>query len=185
MIIAFGNQKRNGKDQCAIFAEKHLKERGHPVYKTSFAQRLKDVCYTLYAWGGLQPAAFYETFPELKEVVLPKLGKSPRQIYIEVGDKMREVHPDVWIRCVTDDAGLKSNTFTIISDLRYRNEAMAVKLSLGVTVKVLRPGFENSDTNAAERELQGYDFDYTIVNNGTLEDLDKKVFEMLKFYGMV
>src|SRR6187549_508755 len=94
-MIAFGHQKDVGKDTAARFVMTHLRmnSRVKKVEKHGFADKLKDVCYQLYAWAGLMPGPWYEESPEkrkLKEVVLPAIGKSPRQIWISFGNEVKD-----------------------------------------------------------------------------------------------
>lgn len=175
-IIAFGYKKRAGKDTSAKFLDSFLKcERpGLKVKKVSFANKLKDVSYQLFGWAGLQPGIFYETEAgaRIKEVVLPKIGMSPRDIWIRVGNKMREVHQDVWI-----DQALQgvSADILIITDLRFRNEANKIKALSGMICKIIRDGLVQG-TDPAEIDLDEWsEWDFIIRNDGTLADLHDKI----------
>lgn len=180
-IVAFGYSKRAGKDTSAKFLDSYLRvaRPGLKVKKVSFASKLKDVSFQLYGWAGLQPGVFYETEAgeKVKEVVLPKLGKSPRQIWIEVGNKMREVFPDTWL----DNALLGATAdVLIITDLRFPNEGEKINALGGWCYNVIRPGLEKGH-DAAEIALD----DWTgwrgeIHNDGTLTDLHDKVIEIGK-----
>src|SRR5215831_16002209 len=86
-MIAFGHRKSVGKDSAARFLCSHLRIhlKGSNIQHHGFADKLKNVCHQLYGWAGLQDREYYET-PDtykLKDEVLPVLGKSPRQIWIE------------------------------------------------------------------------------------------------------
>lgn len=177
-IIAFGYKKRTGKDTSGKFLDSFLRcERpGLKIKKISFASKLKDVCYQLWGWAGLQPGVYYETEAgqKVKEVILPRIGKSPRQIWIEVGNKMREVHEDVWIDFALNGV---SGDVIIITDLRFRNEAMKVKEKNGTLVKLVREGLP-SGADPAEIDLDEWgNWDFVVLNNGDLEDLHGKIEE--------
>ncbi len=102
-ILAFGHEKDVGKDTAAGFAmtitrTKNLVRRAS---KAGFADKLKAVCFELYGWGGLMPGPWYEegNNRHLKEIVLPKLGKTPRRIWIDFGNSVRAaVRDDTWYR---------------------------------------------------------------------------------------
>jgi hypothetical protein len=64
----------------------------------------------------------------------------------------------------------------IITDLRFPNEFDAVVAKHGITLKVVRPGVTGS-THESDTALNSQRFDYTIVNDGTIEDLLEKVKE--------
>ena len=81
----------------------------------------------------------------------------------------------------------------IISDTRFPNELKAVKDRNGVTIRITRPDFvENALTgekfpvkvhrqeHESETALDNSEFDYTIDNNGTIDDLRDKVEAILK-----
>ena len=80
----------------------------------------------------------------------------------------------------------------IITDMRFPNEMEAVEEREGITIKVIRPDFiENALTgkkflvkvhknlHASETALDDADFDYEIINDGSIEDLVEKVKEIL------
>lgn len=168
-IIAFGHRKRVGKDTAAKFLDTHLRCHGVRSVKLSFAAKLKAVCYDMFHWAGLQPGIFYEDEKNahLREVVLPKIGKTPRQIWIEVGNKMREVYSDVWI----DNAlhGTPSAQVLIITDLRFANEASKVKALDGKIFKIIRGDAPVSD-DASDCALDDYTgWDRILENNGNLQ----------------
>jgi hypothetical protein len=66
----------------------------------------------------------------------------------------------------------------IITDMRFPNEMEAVVERKGITIRVVRPGTSNG-THASETALDNAEFDYEIINDGTLEDLVEKVREIL------
>lgn len=174
-IAAFGYKKRAGKDTSAKLLDSFLRtERpGLKVKKVSFAAKLKDISWQLFGWAGLQPGIYYETDAgaAVKEVVLPKIGKSPRQIWIEVGNKMREVYPDVWIDHALNGV---SADIIIISDLRFRNEYIKIKQKEGMVIKIIRNDVELG-TDPAEVDLDSipdFEWDIIILNNGTIQDLN-------------
>ena len=176
-IIAFGYQKRVGKDTCAKFLDSYLRvaRPGLKVKKVSFASKLKDVSWQLYGWAGLQPGVYYETEAgaKVKEVVLPKIGKSPRQIWIEVGNKLREVWPGTWLDYVL--LGGVTGDVVIITDLRFPNEGDAVIAVGGLCYMVDRPGMEKGN-DAAETALDNWPKWHGVVaNHGTLADLHDTV----------
>lgn len=52
------------------------------------------------------------------------------------------------------------------------------------TLLIRRPNVESADqSNHADAEVFNYEYDYTIMNDGTLEDLDEKAIKFLKELG--
>lgn len=174
-IIAFGHRKRTGKDTAGNILQRLLNELEPDlkVVQVSFATKLKEVSYEMFKWGGLQPGPFYEV-PEnahLREVVLPLIGKTPRQIWIEVGNLMRQVHPEVWIR----NAIYVEADVVIVRDLRYHNEADVIEEMDGDRYKMVRDCVEKSN-DVADCNLDDYtEWTAHIFNNGTLDDLEEKL----------
>ncbi len=173
-IIAFGYKKGSGKDTAGKFLSTHLKiTAGHlKVKQISFAAKLKDISHQLYGWAGIRPGVYYETHWERKEKVLPKLGLSPRDIWISIGNKMREVYSDVWINFALH--GVDADIL-IISDLRFINEAKAILKADGWLAEILRDGIPKG-TDPAEVELDNWtNWKYIIDNFGTFQDLHTQI----------
>lgn len=63
----------------------------------------------------------------------------------------------------------------VFPQIRYPNEAQAVKTAGGVNLLVERPGVEPVNSHSSEMSLDEIDWDYVIVNDGTLDDLRLKV----------
>jgi len=174
-IIAFGYKKGVGKNQSAKFLSTHLRSNypGLKVSEISFASKLKDIAYQLWAWAGLKRAIYYETHRDEKEIILPRLQKSPRDLWIETGNALRTVVSSVWIDYALN--GIKSDII-IITDMGFRNEAIAIRNKGGVLVKITRDGLpQGNDPREIELDSWPYYWDYEIYNNGTLVDLYKKI----------
>ena len=174
-IIAFGHQKNVGKDTAAKFLNTALRIAApHLVVKhISFAAKLKDICFQLYGWAGLKRGIYYETHYAEKEVPLDNLnGLTPRDIWIGVGNKLREIWGATWIDYAL--YGINADII-IISDLRFENEARAIKDADGILIKIVRKGMKLG-TDAAETSLLHFDaWDKILCNFDTLDDLNYKM----------
>lgn len=181
MIIAFGHARRRGKDTCAKFMETFV-QINHPktlVRKHSFADSLKGVAHVLYGWAGLHPGIYYENHPEHKETILTAIGKSPRDIWIDLGNAIRNgVWADTFCAMVLEkckQVSIIGQRLDIITDLRYPNEFRMIKCAGGICIKVDRPGLP-TPTDVADAALLDCDgWDYVIQNEGSLVDLNRKV----------
>lgn len=69
----------------------------------------------------------------------------------------------------------------VITDTRFPNEAQAIKDRGGIVVRVNRyqKSHKSVGLHPSEISLDDWDFDYTIDNNGSIDDLIQKVREML------
>lgn len=182
ILIAFGHEKKVGKDTISKFLiqELRLKYKGIYVQKAGFADKLKKICFDLYSWAGLRSKDYYDENLNEKEKPLPKLGKSARQIWIEVGNKLREVYEHTWI----DSLLLGSSAdVLIISDLRFPNEANRILKHGGFTFKLERPEIKHT-SDAADDALIGYsNWTEILLNNSDLTHLyDLAQYLMEKYF---
>jgi len=114
----------------------------------------------------------------------------------EVG---RAIHPNFWVNALfaeydsidgwrkvmsTEEASDKGIILPnwIITDLRFPNEADAIEQRGGVTIRVNRDNGTraiNINPHFSETALDNYPFNYTIDNDGSIDDLIIKVKEIL------
>jgi dephospho-CoA kinase len=163
-------QMRAGKDTvCEL-----LQEEQH-FFKLAFGTEIKNIVHTY--------------FPDAV-----KQGK-PRHHYQYVGQLFRELDPLVWIKqvdkCINslwDDVPL------IVTDCRQPNEFGYLKSRGFIMVKVvanedirisrmIRNGDNVSQedmTDETELHIKDFVADFTIVNNGTVEELREQVLKLLE-----
>lgn len=184
-IIGFGHRSRVGKDTSCEIATQILQAHGVQVRRESFAALLKDLCHRLYSWTGLQPGPFYERNPGARDVKLPVIQKTPVEIWIDVGNKLREVYHDTWISPVINSAK-DFDGVTLISDVRFPNEAAILHGHGATLVKVTRSEAPIRDS-VSDNALEGYDhcWDYIIENEGTERDLVDAVRLVLQGCGAI
>ncbi len=174
LVIGLGHYSRVGKDSFADYFLECLAEYG-PVrgIKRSLAWKLKQICFELYAWDGMMPPEHYETAEGAKDrdIKLPTLGMTPVEIWVAMGTKAvrNNVYDRTWL-----DYLLKTDhecDVLVVPDVRFPNEADAIKAMGGTLIKVVRPGFGPRKT-VADRALMGYDgWDYVIGAAGTMDSL--------------
>lgn len=78
---------------------------------------------------------------------------------------------DVWV----DAAMRKATRPTVFTDVRFPNEAAAVRNAGGIVVRIERPGLPPVLPHISETALDGWRFDHVIVNDGTLDDLHRQI----------
>jgi hypothetical protein len=176
-ILAFGHQKRVGKDTAAGFAMTYIRSNNkvRNARKAGFADQLKKVCHDIYGWAGLQSGPYYEEPGNgyLKEVILPRLGKTPRQIWISFGNEVKNAaHPDTWLDFLLENVRCD---FLVITDMRFPNEADRIKSLGGRVVKLVRPTVQHTSDAADDPLLDYTRWDDIVVNDTDLGGLYKKV----------
>lgn len=181
IIVAFGHKSRVGKDTSAKLLETALRLAGRRTKKVSFAAKLKQAAHLMFAWAGLREAAYYETEEGAKAraIKLPSVNMTPVEIWVEVGNKIREIYPDTWLNAtLLEDAN--GIDVLIITDLRFPNEGNKVNELGGIPVWIQRPDAIELNT-VSDKALDGWTgWKKIILNNGTLKDLNFAILELVK-----
>lgn len=174
-VIGFGHRSRVGKDTCAGFLNTELRMLGIKTVHVSFASKLKEVCYDLYSWAGLKRAVHYENCPADRQKLLPAIGKTPVTIWVEVGNKMRDVYPLTWVQAAL--RGQVNAQVVIVSDVRYQNELDAIREMGGLVYKITnsRAPFLDTVADNALQDLPDDKWDGVIANEGTLAELHSQI----------
>ena len=152
-----------------------------------FAGPLKKVLAEVY---GL---SYEQLYGNQKEVVDERWGMAPRQIMQRFGTEVgRSVHPDTWVRAWERAVAAWSRSAIpaltgvralCVSDVRFPNEAAAIRRLGGKIVRVIRPeprlpkGAAASPAQIAEHASERPDEiapDLVVVNDGTLDDLKRQ-----------
>lgn len=165
-LIGLSGLARCGKDTLAKMLYDAFR-----VERISFAEPIREA---LRAMMGLTDEHFHG---ELKEVPIPWLGKSPRQLMQTLGTEWgREIVNDsLWlliaeqkIKAFHDDM-----KHVVVTDVRFENEADFIRANGGVVWHITRANATKVQIHASE---SGIAFkpqlgDIRIENNGTLDEL--------------
>jgi hypothetical protein len=120
---------------------------------------------------------------EQKERPIEWLGKSPRQMLQSLGTEWgREtVAQDIWLQlCRRRINQLREQgiSMVVVADVRFENEATMIREAGGRICHVRRPMADSADVeHKSEAGIQMLDGDVLVVNDGTIEDLRRKVEE--------
>lgn len=104
-------------------------------------------------------------------------------------DGLRDnLHKNVWVNALMADYegiyDLDTDKTTypnwVITDTRFPNEAQAIQQANGIIIRVERPGVKPINNHPSEVSLDDWNFDHTIMNDGSVEDLVKKVKQILQ-----
>lgn len=199
MIVGIVGKKGSGKDTVAgiiqyLIAERkgeidsnseqdykyrpQLKRGGFEIRK--FAYKLKLICSILLN----EPINKFEN--EKFKNSITKYGITVREFMQKVGtEAIRDnIHKDIWINSLMSEYIPDMKTGFpkwIITDVRFKNEAEAIKDIARKNnqdyflIKVIRPNIINNDNHISEVELDQIECNATIINDGTIENLVKKV----------
>jgi hypothetical protein len=130
--------------------------------------------------------------PERLSVIVSRIGwdtakvvhPEVRRVLQHIGQTVREIDPDFWIRAAFPaiEAAERLNLPVVVTDVRYENEARALRDRGFSMIRVTRPGAGASGdaaNHASETELANWAAALTIANTGTLDDLNRIVDSLL------
>jgi hypothetical protein len=94
-------------------------------------------------------------------------------------DALRDgLHPNVWVNALMADYDEEFNW--IVTDVRFPNEAQAIKDRDGIIIRVDRPGISPINAHPSEIGLDDWNFDYRIANVSDIFSLKQTVEQILK-----
>ena len=170
MIIGISGYARSGKDTIA----QYLVE-SHGFTRMAFADPMREALYrlnpsvTVSGVHGVPLASVVETlgWERLKEIS-PDVRVLLQRMGTEVGRGM--FGQDLWVDYLMKKAE-NATTDIVIPDVRFVNEAEAIKNAGGTVIRVNRPGVEAVNDHISEHELDGYNFNIYLDNVTTIEGL--------------
>ena len=172
-IYIICGKARHGKDTIAEMIRNYYKENGSDILNLQYSSYIKEYAQKISNWDGSE-----ETKPR---ELLQQLGTNV------IRDKIDEAF---FVKKIVDDIKVYSFFFDVltISDARFKLEVDTPRDNFQnvIVIRVNRPNFDNGLTeeqklHRTETDLDDYEnYDYTIENDGSLEDLKEKVIEILK-----
>lgn len=171
-IFVISGKARSGKNTTCDMIKKYYFNNNKKTINLSFGSYIKEYAKNISAWDGSE-----ETKPR---TLLNILGT----------EVIRKNIDDLFfVKRLTGDICVYYYFFDVItvSDARFKIEIETLKKQFDdvFTVRIERPNFDNGlnleqKNCLTEKDLDDYkDYDYTLVNDGTLDDLENKVFKML------
>lgn len=176
MKIALCGRMRSGKDSVADILEEH------DFFRYKFSQGIWETVGLLF--GQNEEETLYK----------------PRKLLQDLGQKIREVDPNVWVNYtmseieLDEDLHYPSENDVVITDLRQPNEYARLRKEGYTIVRVVASNqvrvhrakekgdiFTEEDTqHDTESHVDSFEVDYEITNDGTFADLRNKVGQMLE-----
>lgn len=198
MIIAISGLIGSGKDTLADYLVNT-----HEYRRDSFANNLKDAICNMFGWDREMVEGRSKSSRKWREEVdewwakrldMPHL--TPRWILQHVGtDVIRaHFHDDMWLASLENKLR-KTDDNIVISDVRFKNEVKMLRGLGAICVEVVRGDRPDWYTHAEANDINklqelgvhrseydwiGTDFDRTLDNNGTTDDLYRQIDQLLK-----
>lgn len=159
-VIGISGYSRTGKDTTANTIIQTCRDLDPELraVKRSFAWQLKKTCFDLYGWAGVKGPQHYDDYPEDRTFVLPKLGMDVVQLWIEVGQKLREIYANTWIMQVRQEIESGLYDLVVIPDCRFPNELALIRELGGSLVRMSREGATPRDSDTFLDTWSDWDF---------------------------
>ena len=155
-VITISGKAESGKDTTAAILKTELEVLGYSVLITHYADLLKYICKQFFDWNGKKDEE----------------GRTLLQIVGTEGIRSKE--PTYWVDFIKQILGF------------FPNEIDGMKEGFQtVSVKIVRPNFENSLTeeqrnHVSETALDNYTFDYTITNPGEIDGINVQIKQFIQ-----
>ena len=169
MIIGLSGKARAGKDTVATILVED-----YGFTRLAFADVIKACVYTLdpiISLSGLRLQHLVDTNGWESAKQFPEVRRLLQVFGSEVGRDL--IDPQIWIELTMN--GIKVGSNIVISDVRFRNEAEEIKFQAGQVWRITRAVNQDVDTHRSETELDAWNFDHYVPNNGTLDDLKDEI----------
>jgi hypothetical protein len=164
MIIGLSGYARSGKDTLAGMLMGLYK-----YENKAFANPIRDLLYEMnpmvkegYRVQGVVDSYGWEeakvSFPEIR-TLLQNLGVGARNIF----------NDQFWVSQAL--SGVSEGDKIVITDVRFPNEAAAIKNLGGQIWRIKRLGIDAANSHISETAMDDYPVDQIFINNGTVEDL--------------
>jgi hypothetical protein len=200
MIYGISGYAGSGKDEVASMIQKIQPDKDWQVKK--FAGKLKTVASIL---TGIPEKNFEDQ--DFKNTMLGNEWANRRGSHAQMS--VREflqilgteairigLHRNAWVNAlmcdykteqgidILDDGNMKlwfkDVPNWLITDCRFNNEAISIKERGGIVIRVNRPGVFPVNNHPSEIDLDRWNFDAVINNDGNLNDLYTKVKNILE-----
>jgi hypothetical protein len=178
MLIGLTGFARTGKDTVADFMVED-----YEFTKFSFADPMREALVRLDPYitvGGnyvtLSQVLDKFSWDELK-ALSPDIRPLLQKLGTEVGRSL--FGENFWVNIALESVEKAGVENAVFADVRFKNEAQAIKDAGGILIRISRPGFGPANNHISETEMVDYPVDYHINNSADLAKLSSKVSVLL------
>ena len=115
-----------------------------------------------------------------KEAIIPGIGVSARHMMQTLATEWGRacIHPDFWVMIARSKAQhiMNNGRSVVIDDVRFPNEVAMIRDLGGELWRIERPGVSYDGDHSSEGGLEGITPDRVIVNDGTIDQLEEKIY---------
>ena len=170
MIIGLSGYAQVGKDTVAQIL---VEDYGYT--RIGFADTIKKAAYVLdpiITLDGMRLAYLVDRFGWDGAKQVPEARRILQVLGSDVGRDL--IDPNLWVELTMHS--VHQNDKIVVSDVRFSNEAEEIKWKFGEIWRVSRID-KSSPVNVhrSETEMDSWDFDQYVSNNGTIEELKAEI----------
>lgn len=180
MIIGLSGYAQTGKDTVA----EHLIQR-YGYKRVAFADPIRKALYSLdpkVRVAEMVGVSLANAVDSMGWEEVKRLSSDTRELLQRFGTEVgREMFgQDFWV----DQAfrGVSKFNDIVFTDVRFPNEFRSIKTREGIIIRIVKPGTAAVNYHASETALDNHNFDATIVNDGSKEQLFEQVDMVIKRY---
>ncbi len=158
-IIGLCGRKQSGKTTAAETICARFPQSQHD----SFAAPLRDCVAAILGY------TLEELNDKKEEPVKWLSGVTPRTMMQTLGTEWGRsmIHNQLWVRSLQRRVE-NAVGYVVISDVRFTNEAAAIRAVGGIVVEIVRDGVVTTDTHVSEQPLSRQLIDASVMNNDTI-----------------
>ena len=171
MIIGLSGYAQSGKNTVADILVDH-----HGFIQLAFADAIREFVYEINPMVACSPTGYLQDLVNLKGWDEAKQEPQVRRLLQSTGLAGRNMIDEyLWVALTLSQIKDPQEGKYVITDVRFPNEAAALTSQGGQIWRIERPGVDAVNDHVSETALDAWIFDETILNDGTIEDLKKKI----------
>ncbi len=171
MIIGLSGYAQSGKNTVADILVDY-----HGFTQLAFADAIREFVYRINPMVACSPTGYLQDLVNLKGWDEAKQEPQVRRLLQYTGAAGRDMIDEyLWVALTLSQIKDPQDGRYVITDVRFPNEAAALSSQGGQIWRIERPGVDAVNDHISETALDAWVFDETILNDGTIEDLKKKI----------
>ncbi|MEF2249313.1 hypothetical protein RSP795_10265 [Ralstonia solanacearum] len=171
-LVGFAGLSRVGKDTAARVLIQHL-----GYVRESFAAPIRQFVAHILGWSLAELEA-------RKEEHIDWLGTTPRRMMQTVGTEWGRigVNDRIWVNRVmraAKDNRIFRNAPTVITDVRFDNEAETIRAAGGVVIHIVRPDALKTSAHVSEAGVTRHPGDDVLLNDCPQAEYEERVLALV------